>query len=1004
MSKIDGSKYSVSASKSNGVPILRCTAKSNVFPTTLKYGNDVIWKGNDGTTCKSALIYFDGNKPKAAVLGYELDGRSSDMFLYKDTYNWVEDYDMYKETVDNLVEAAEGREEDDDDEEEKEEERVYDDEDTMDLELDDGWDEPTSQEQEDEDEDPEPERRPRKSRKSRRRKSKTRKSRGSNEKLPEDEDSEFQDDFWDTPDDYSERQDDTQDEPDELVIEEDEAVQLTKSSGSPVSIDIAQPSSACRRFEYIYEDNHVRLLIPHDGVPVVRMFDGKTILWEMTSNQTFEFSKIYLNKYRKPELVLIATTTNSVELYTRFKKTWKGWKKCEDYSNELDKLKITSEANTAFTIHLEDKKDTEECTIFEARMINFYTQFFFPKPGYFAREVMYNGVTLWKSTNGNERCIGCDLYLKGRGPPLLVVVIQGRVKGYKFFELVGSRWVPVKDGEFPEKLERMKIANGKPLKDFDETIEPEEQDMNVQEPPEEEETDYHLDNEDKDEKSEKDYEDVEETEEEDNELDENEEEDEPPSQEVNVTRNYSRSTGGSSDRVDTSPSATNKLPNSQRGVKRQAAKDKEIKDQPFEVSNGATRRKAKTPTIHRETKETSGAQRVPANHVNNNVHMQQNINCRETTNYNKDQNIQPKHSKVNNSQRSDKHRNTDNLESESGLTDAAGALRGGSQYTVNDTNTIDTSREIESEEETHYTDFRDLFDTQSYSETKHTGEFSVDMSDSCISDPTKWILPKKGYKEVNPMRKMITPLFFPTFQSDTVINVSKYHPSFYNLYDYYFDDVITRLIIPEQDVTMTKLTNGRSVIWNAGEGESLVYATIHLKANRPVLVYILKDCTSKNKIDTLLRTNKGWKHITNYVAVLKSIPRPKIPRFDFTMDLIRSDNARFKVFDAMLGGIRTRFFIPRRGFRADKVHHNGAVIWKAQNYKRKKARFNWRAILVRAYLKRNSCYLIKITLRAHDGALSSVNYINSFDRWVEIDGSESERSRWILRNNTDFYE
>ncbi|EKX73661.1 hypothetical protein BEWA_036970 [Theileria equi strain WA] len=1659
VSKIDGSKYNVSASNSNGVPILKLEAKEGMVVTELKYGGETIWDGDGEVEILSTLIYFSDDRPEVVTLKCRENGRDRTLILHKDGKKWKESKEEHERKLKELqvtkkhveVKAQEAKTAAKEitvvatteavftstnsagnafrkktvsgdiqvgndlvgdtsrgarveDEESTEHSPSLGDND------DSGTEEPeTTEENEVKDNEPEEP-----------------KEEASIEALldlpehipehpqefeDEDEDPEPNDDgFWDTPDDYSERQDDTQDEPDGLVIDdedpsedhedeaeeayeddslksapetpeklnegleqghpkepedndlgeedEDEAEESENSSSSPVSMDIADlDSQNYKHVDYIYDDNHIRLFLPNEGMIIAKLIDGENSIWEAKSDEKFEFAKVYLNKDGKAEVMLITKNTPSGVERKYYTKTWTEWRESKDIGDRVPKLKVFAQQKSDYTIDLSATKGTKECTIFEAELLGITTKHFFPKPGYIAKEVMSNGVTVWNSANGNERCIGCELYLRGRGHLLLAIAIKGRTKEYKFFEKEGSRWVPVKNEEFSEKFEREDNARIL-FMDFYETNEPEGQDMNVPEPQGGEAE---------------------------------EEEDEPPSQEVNMTRNYSRSTGGSSDRVDASPPEVDKLPNSPREAERKITKDREVKDIPVEVQNYTSRRKTSTPTIHKETEETIRAQKVPANNVNNNAQMQKNINCRETSNYNEDKNIQPKQvafsnsknfddmdgnncigsyekwpqesiegetegkmkintlkgsppvtesaeqsllttwsngdptllnlalrnaastewylekinenwnnitegvfkerldafkkdyenaipitldlanpnksqisvqtgnysgveykgyfpkrghyfssfsnngipiwkitidekcflaqsftkwsftlftlvsdfghkyfekvgtewngitqedffkklygmgkseepavqptslsdlkskvdstlfyvesgeenyvtvlklkakedknptklvyggetiwdgegkvevlstliyldgdqpelltlhhwekgregilflhntgnkwqvvqkedyeklledlknkgklgdlvtlnlvnpdesnidtdeytesglsfkaytpknafhissvmdgqvyvwkakagerctlvesyiegdstlisivingsdyglylkyfekvngewknltqgdffkklngmkrfglvyerrillsskvdtksfdvkvsnyngvpvlqcnaksglfvynlkcgndiiwkgfdgavcisaliyfkgnkpyivtlqsrkngedrilflhyngckwehnkreherklntlketyrnirlkegilrkstiipsagqynfdSRVQNSQRSDKSTNTDNLEDQLEWTDLVGALRGGNQYIAYDTDIMSMSRERELFGKMDYTDSRDLFNTQWYLEYGPMEQIYVEPRDNFARYPPNFMVPDKDSCTRCAMERMITPIFFPTFNSGSIINVSKYNPTFYNIYDYYFDDIITRLIVPWYWTEITSLSHGGKAIWMAHEGESLVYATIHLRETVPVLVYILKDCTSANKTETLLRTNNGWRLIGNYPGAFKSIPRPNVVKFHCTIDLTCSDHGRVKVFDTVLGGLKTRFFIPRLGFRAHKIAHNGAVIWRSPEYEYSGKESQWRAIIVRAYLRGNSCFLVKATLKTTYGSLSSVNYICLNGRWIEVDERQSERVKWALK-------
>ncbi|EKX73591.1 hypothetical protein BEWA_036270 [Theileria equi strain WA] len=395
---------------------------------------------------------------------------------------------------------------------------------------DDDWDGPVSQEQDDDpDLEPEPERRPRKSRNSTRRESNAYKSRDSNEKLPEDEDPEFHDGFWDTPDDYSERQDDTQDEPDGLVIDdedpsedhedeaeeayeddslksapetstksrtrseegtiggleqghpkesedndlgeedEDEAEESENSSSSPVSMDIADlDSQNYKHVDYIYDDNHIRLFLPNEGMIFAKLIDGENSIWEAKSDEKFEFAKVYLNKDGKAEVMLVTKNTPSGVERKYYTKTWTGWRESKDIGDRVPKLKVFAQQKSDYTIDLSATKGTKECTIFEAELLGITTKHFFPKPGYLAKGVKDGTRSIWEPIkhcgrhkseedfDGYDYCFSCIIHNKGDKELLEMIVVENDSVGKKYFEKADGKWVEIKKEDFNNKLKHMK--------------------------------------------------------------------------------------------------------------------------------------------------------------------------------------------------------------------------------------------------------------------------------------------------------------------------------------------------------------------------------------------------------------------------------------------------------------------------------------------------------------------------------------------------------------------
>ncbi|EKX72608.1 conserved hypothetical protein [Theileria equi strain WA] len=233
LDKVDTSLFDIEEAEEDTVKVLKLKEKDGVKATEVNYDGQRILSGWKLGSCPSALLYMDQDRPTLAVVDFQCNGNVTKVYRYHDGKQWKDGNESnHKKKLELLKEKYKPNEEAsieallDLPEHIPEHPQEFEDEDEdPSFNDDDDWDGPLSQEQEEDDDpdlEPEPERRPRKSRNSTRRESNAYKSRGSSEKLPEDEDSELNDGFWDTPDDYSERQGDTQDEPDGLVIEDEE--------------------------------------------------------------------------------------------------------------------------------------------------------------------------------------------------------------------------------------------------------------------------------------------------------------------------------------------------------------------------------------------------------------------------------------------------------------------------------------------------------------------------------------------------------------------------------------------------------------------------------------------------------------------------------------------------------------------------------------------------------------------------------------------------------------
>ncbi|EKX72373.1 hypothetical protein BEWA_048400 [Theileria equi strain WA] len=769
----------------------------------------------------------------------------------------------------------------------------------------------------------------------------------------------------------------------------EERMPFTSLPSGPITMDVANLCSQnYNHFDYIYDDNYIRLFIPNEGVTVAKLVDGEHFIWMARPDERFEFAKAYINESNKPVLLVINKSDMFGISHLRYRKTWTKWMACQDYSNELDKLKVPVETTRKFFIDLEDEEDTEECIVFKERLLRVLTRHFFPKPGCLAKGIIHNGVTVWAAAE-HEKCIACDFYPRRKENSLLVVIIKTDRKEYKYFELVGKVWTPITSCEFSERIRYVNrlsvnvdtllfsvkescsngipilhcMSKGEKISEFvcaSETIwkgTGNDSCLNA--------LVYFLG-------------------------------DEPRVVVLKVIENtrevvlYLYKNGDEWENDKAGAKAMLEQLEKTYGYTMQKP------DEPLEVGEKVA--------VHATVTDENQRLNFSGNVDIEDVLGQEIFNCRETSNYNKSA-VRARYGRINCSQqleKLDEYSDIGRSESDALWNEIVHALNGGN---VEIESPIGGKKKAEDlEQDVPYNGLDEIINW-SHSEDWSMEQIYVEPRDNFTYYPSNLMIPDKGPSGKCAMKnKMITPLFFPTFNSGSIINVSKYNPTFYNLYDYYLDDVITRLIVPWSGTKMTSLSYGRDVIWNAGEGESLVYATIHLRETVPVLVYILKNSPSANKTETIMNNGFEWRPIGNYMAALKKFPRPNIAKLDFAMDLTYPDNGKVKVFDTVLDGIKTRLFVPRLGFRADLVNHGGTILWRSPEYEYARVKSRWRVVLVRAYLRGDTCFLVKMTLKERRGSFSSINYIHLNGRWIEVSQRESERAKWALRTFGDVRE
>ncbi|EKX73049.1 hypothetical protein BEWA_016100 [Theileria equi strain WA] len=211
----------------------------------------------------------------------------------------------------------------------------------------------------------------------------------------------------------------------------------------------------CNSFDYNFAGNAVRLVVPKKDVTFTRLVDAEEEVWTPGKDEEFGYIREYLNKDGKPEFVVLIFKTLYGAVRRDYVKDEGRWTSCTNHEEKMRSLRIPATFRSAFELDLSLANSTNECSIFEAELVGVTTKHFFPKAGFHAKKVNEGTRELW--TGGvNDYCRYCLIYRKGDKELLEIVVVENELIGKKYFERVYGEWKSLTRDEFDRKIEEMK--------------------------------------------------------------------------------------------------------------------------------------------------------------------------------------------------------------------------------------------------------------------------------------------------------------------------------------------------------------------------------------------------------------------------------------------------------------------------------------------------------------------------------------------------------------------
>ncbi|EKX72794.1 conserved hypothetical protein [Theileria equi strain WA] len=210
-------------------------------------------------------------------------------------------------------------------------------------------------------------------------------------------------------------------------------------------------------FEYYHDENHIKLVLPQEGVIVTKISESRSV-WTGKTGEVLEYAKAYLNKDGKPGFVRVWKRDSSgVKCVNYTTGRVYGWSEFKgDISIKINPLKVPVERKGDFVIDLKKDEDTKKCRIFSVNFLGVPTRSYSPKPGYYATEVKDGDESLWKASEGtDERCLSCDVYTKDEERILSITKKKNDKTDDASFEFSDGEWKHITEDEFHRKFQAM---------------------------------------------------------------------------------------------------------------------------------------------------------------------------------------------------------------------------------------------------------------------------------------------------------------------------------------------------------------------------------------------------------------------------------------------------------------------------------------------------------------------------------------------------------------------
>ncbi|EKX72736.1 hypothetical protein BEWA_012950 [Theileria equi strain WA] len=242
-----------------------------------------------------------------------------------------------------------------------------------------------------------------------------------------------------------------------------------QSSEQDDTLDFSNPDKDnSLSFDYSFAANTIRLIVPNKDTTVTKLMNDTEDVHALSAEEKFDHAKAYLNKDKKPELVLLVTTLSGTPKETYLELQNGKWVSCNDKDAKMRSLMDPADYISDFELDLSLANSTNECTIFQVDLLGVTTKHFFPKPGCAAIKVKDGNKEVWKSAMRTNRsgpgnfdgyCLSCLIHKKGSMELLEMIVVENSSRWYKFFEKTVNGWTPIKKEDYDKKFDDLRAVD-----------------------------------------------------------------------------------------------------------------------------------------------------------------------------------------------------------------------------------------------------------------------------------------------------------------------------------------------------------------------------------------------------------------------------------------------------------------------------------------------------------------------------------------------------------------
>ncbi|EKX72337.1 hypothetical protein BEWA_048040 [Theileria equi strain WA] len=215
----------------------------------------------------------------------------------------------------------------------------------------------------------------------------------------------------------------------------------------------------------------------------------------------------------------------------------------------------------------------------------------------------------------------------------------------------------------------------------------------------------------------------------------------------------------------------------------------------------------------------------------------------------------------------------------------------------------------------------------------------------------------------------------------------------FKVYNFVLDGIQTRLVIPQNENYIGKITDGNDVIWEPEGKEKGLQANIYLGNDVPAILDLTTSARGGFGRALFVKDGNVWlpkteetERMYNVVSWnLRKIARSPLA---FNIDLsIDRDTERCAVVNFDIKGVVTRMHIPKYGFRAHGVYYGKEEVWRCSS---SKDYVGWipskfRATFAKVHFKNGKPHLAHVIVRRLDDTAVSYYYV-----WQRMEWKENE--------------